>query len=88
MKERCYTARRLKNSSQRCVAQSRTYRFVLLATTAITKVLRGMSVAGCITLGNFSRNFCRIKIARQVAGKIAYFILVTKHNCSALIHLQ
>ena len=71
LQEWCYTARRLKNLSKRCVAQSRTDRFVLLATIAVTKVLRGMSVPGYVTLGNFSCNLYRNKIAKQVAGKIA-----------------
>ena len=73
----------MKNLSQRCVAQSRTDRFVLLATIAVTKVLGGMSEAGYVTLGNFSCTLCRKKIAREVAGKIAYLILVSKHNCSS-----
>ena len=62
--------------------------FVLLATFAVSKVLRGMSDAGYITLVNFSCNLCRSKIARQVVGKIAYLILVSKHNCSAPMILQ
>ena len=37
-----------------------------------TKMLRGMSVAGYVTLGNFSCNLWRNKIARKVAGKLAY----------------
>ena len=37
LQEWCYTARRLKNLSKRCVDQSRTDRFVLLATIALTK---------------------------------------------------
>ena len=83
-----YTTQRLKNLSQRCVAQSRTDRFVLLATIAVTKVLRGMSVAGYVTSGNFSCNLRRNKIARQVGGKIAYLILVSEHHRSAPIILQ
>ena len=71
LQEWCYTARRLKNLSKRCVAQSRTDRFVLLATMAVTKVLGGMSVPGYVTLGNFSCNLYCNKIAKQVAGKIA-----------------
>ena len=83
----CYTTQRLKNLSQRCVAGSRTdrSRFVLLATIAVTKVLREMSVAGYITLSNFSCNLCRNKIARHVGGKIACLILVSEHHRSAPI---
>ena len=36
-----------------------------------TKKQRGMSVAGYVTVGKFSCNLCRNKIARQVARKIA-----------------
>ena len=35
-------------------------------------MLHGMFVAGYGTQGNFSCNFCRNKIARQVEGKIAH----------------
>ena len=52
-------------------AQSRTDFYFLQRRVAATKMLRGMPVAGYVTLGNFSCNFCRNKIARQLAGKIA-----------------
>lgn len=52
------------------------------------KMLRKMSLGGYVTLGNFSCNLCRKKIARQVGGKIAYLILVSEHHCSAPIILQ
>ena len=35
-------------------------------------MLRLMSVAGNVTVGNFSCNLCRNKIARQFARKIAW----------------
>ena len=40
-------------------------------TVTATKKQSGMSVAGYVTVGNFSCNLCRDKIARQVAQKIA-----------------
>ena len=66
LQEWCYTARRLKNLSKRCVAQSRTDRFVLLATIAVTKVLGGMSVPGYVHWAIF-RAIC---IATNLQNKL------------------
>ena len=47
-------------------------------------MLHGMSVVGYVTLGNFSCNLCRNKIARQEAGKIAQCSIKRKEGKGTL----